>query len=323
MNRIAYFDNARALLIFFVVFGHMISEYIEQEEWIADFYLAIYTFHMPAFILISGYFAKKVYEPGYFKKLVSKLFIPYVVFQVFYTLYYDLVFGDDISYSLFIPRWGLWFLLSLIFWNVLLYFVGKLKYALPLAVAFSLFIGYDAEVDEFLTLSRTFYFFPFFLAGYYLKEQHFNRLKSRKHIVAGIILAVAGFALIALYMPLDYRFWLLGKRPYEEITDDIEYSALMRLSAYAIQFIATYLFFTLVPKKHGFLTSIGQSTLVIYLLHMAIVRIFQEHSIKNYIIETNQYWILLIMSFLIVYLLSRKPVIQIFNLLILKNAKKS
>jgi fucose 4-O-acetylase-like acetyltransferase len=321
LKRIPYFDNARALLIILVVLGHMSSEFIEHDELIADVYLFIYTFHMPAFILISGYFAKKIYEQGYFKKLVKKLLIPYVIFQVFYTLYYDFIFHDDISYSLFIPRWGLWFLMSLIFWNVLLYFFGKLKYGLLMAIAISLLIGYDTEVDEFLSLSRTFFFFPFFLAGYHLKEEHFVRLKSRMNTVLGIIVAIVGFILIARYAPLDYRFWLLGKRPYEEIADTIEYSALMRLATYGVQFLATFVFLTLVPKKQSFLTSIGQSTMVIYLLHMGIVRIYHDHPIKQYIIETSQYWILFVSSLLIVYLLSRKPLDNVFQLAFAKNKK--
>ncbi|PKC52475.1 hypothetical protein RhiirA1_481416 [Rhizophagus irregularis] len=36
---------------------------------------------MPAFILISGYFSKKVYQPGYISKLVKKLIIPYALLQ--------------------------------------------------------------------------------------------------------------------------------------------------------------------------------------------------------------------------------------------------
>lgn len=143
--------------------------------------------------------------------------------------------------------------MSLIFWNVLLYFFGKLKYGLLMAIAISLLIGYDTEVDEFLSLSRTFFFFPFFLAGYHLKEEHFVRLKSRMNTVLGIIVAIVGFILIARYAPLDYRFWLLGKRPYEEIADTIEYSALMRLATYGVQFLATFVFLTLVPKNKAFL----------------------------------------------------------------------
>lgn len=59
-SRIFTLDNAKALLIFLVVFGHFCGLYVESK--IFDyFYLFIYAFHMPAFLFISGY--------GYTKKL--------------------------------------------------------------------------------------------------------------------------------------------------------------------------------------------------------------------------------------------------------------
>ena len=67
----------------------MMSGYLKNNDLISDVYLFIYTFHVPAFVLISGYFAKKVYEQGYFTKLVKRLLVPYIIFQVLYTLYYD------------------------------------------------------------------------------------------------------------------------------------------------------------------------------------------------------------------------------------------
>lgn len=155
MKRISFFDNARVILIFLVVFGHLISKYVKDEPFLANIYLFIYTFHMPAFILISGYFAKKINNAGYFEKLVKKTLIPYAVFQIFYSVYYVMFFQDAISFSLFVPRWGLWFLISLVFWNVLLYFFIKIKFGIPLAILISLVIGYDTSIDGFLSLSRT------------------------------------------------------------------------------------------------------------------------------------------------------------------------
>ena len=59
-----YFDNGKFLLIFFVVFGHFIRSFIENNEPLLALYKTIYAFHMPAFILVSGHFCK-----GYFKRV--------------------------------------------------------------------------------------------------------------------------------------------------------------------------------------------------------------------------------------------------------------
>jgi len=83
-NRDSYFDNAKFFLIFFVVFGHMIQSYIQDKESIFALYKTIYAFHMPAFILISGYFAKGLCSKGYIKNLAKKLLVPYLIFQGIY-----------------------------------------------------------------------------------------------------------------------------------------------------------------------------------------------------------------------------------------------
>ncbi|WP_426638635.1 acyltransferase family protein [Priestia aryabhattai] len=57
-KRDAYFDNVKFILIVLVVFGHLLTPFINDEQWLRTLYIFIYTFHMPAFILISGYFAK-------------------------------------------------------------------------------------------------------------------------------------------------------------------------------------------------------------------------------------------------------------------------
>ncbi|RKJ21987.1 hypothetical protein D7X33_44960 [Butyricicoccus sp. 1XD8-22] len=73
---------------------------------------------------------------------------------------------------------------------------------------------------------------------------------------------------------------------------------------------ATYMFLTLVPRKQLFFTSIGQYTMAIYLLHMALIRIFEASPLKVFIEEEHQYWIIFIIDVVIVYILSRPPVVN-------------
>jgi len=67
-----FFDNAKFILIFLVVFGHLISPLKEQDGILFTLYTVIFLFHMPAFILISGYFAKGYKKKGYLLKSVKK-----------------------------------------------------------------------------------------------------------------------------------------------------------------------------------------------------------------------------------------------------------
>jgi len=60
------FDNIKGLLILLVVFGHMIESFaFKKSTSINVMYYAIYTFHMPIFIFISGYFSKKIIKEEY------------------------------------------------------------------------------------------------------------------------------------------------------------------------------------------------------------------------------------------------------------------
>ena len=88
MKRSVYFDNAKAILIYLVVLGHLLSGYLGANEYLDTLYLIIYLFHMPAFIVISGHFSRKIKSIEDIKKLIKTLFIPYVIFQLIYSFYY-------------------------------------------------------------------------------------------------------------------------------------------------------------------------------------------------------------------------------------------
>ncbi|HHQ1552107.1 TPA: acyltransferase family protein, partial [Staphylococcus aureus] len=78
-----FFDNARAILILLVVFGHMLQPYTSGDKYLSALYLVIYSFHMPTFLFISGYFAKNIDKPYYLEKISKRLIVPYMIFFAF------------------------------------------------------------------------------------------------------------------------------------------------------------------------------------------------------------------------------------------------
>ncbi len=173
-SRDSYFDNAKFILIFLVVFGHILRSFINGNEFMLHLYKFIYTFHMPAFILVSGYFAKNFKRKGYVKKLAVKLIIPYLIFQGIYSVFYYLIQDESMaSVNPIDPQWSLWFLVSLFFWNLSLYpFTKSPKmWALGASRGLAVMIGYLDFISETLSLSRTFVFLPMFLVGFYLKKR--------------------------------------------------------------------------------------------------------------------------------------------------------
>ncbi|MGO2174886.1 MAG: acyltransferase family protein, partial [Staphylococcus equorum] len=188
-----FFDNARAVLIFLVVFGHLLQPYNEASTYLSSLYLTIYSFHMPAFLFISGYFAKKAGEAGYLEKVSKKLLIPYIIFFGFFSLYYYLTGKEDsVQFDPFDPVFALWFLLTLFFFHVILVIVKDYKpyFVLPIAIIFSLFAGYSDNIDNYLSFSRTIMFFPIFYLGYLFTSKHTQILRNKKFVPIAIIVLV-------------------------------------------------------------------------------------------------------------------------------------
>lgn len=53
-----FFDNLKAVLIYLVVLGHFLLP-IRGANPLVEVKRLIYVFHMPLFVFVSGYFAKK------------------------------------------------------------------------------------------------------------------------------------------------------------------------------------------------------------------------------------------------------------------------
>ena len=320
MNRSAYFDNAKAILIYLVVLGHLMSGYLKENNYIDTLYLVIYLFHMPAFILISGHFSRKIKNISDFKKIAKTLLLPYIIFQLLYTLYYKNVFGDSVAFEIFEPRYALWFLLSMAIWKFLLWVFSGHQLMVLVSIVLSLLVGYISEVNEWLSLARTFFFFPFFLLGYHLNRENFVKLKNTWNMGIASIFGLVLVLFVYQFGDVGWKEWFFGRIPYEDISYGIvETGALSRLVVYALMFIATYIFLSLVPRKHQWYTDIGGKTLAVYLLHLFVVRAFKATAVYEWIEDTGNYILLFGIAFFIVYILSSKWVWKVTAPLITGN----
>lgn len=289
MQRESYFDNAKFILIVLVVFGHIIRSYIEQNEGMLAIYKFIYTFHMPAFILIAGYFAKGYQQKGYIQKVASKLIIPYLIFHGIYSIYYVLIKNENvwIVANPLNPHWSLWFLLSLFFWNILLYLFALFRKEVAMGVSFiiALSVGYIEEVNHFMSLSRTFVFFPLFLIGSYMKRKHFLLLKHKSARISSFFLLI-GIAILYSQISFDYE-WLFGSKPYAHFGDVTIISCLKRLLFYVLTLVTTFSFLSLVPSKKLFFTDWGTRTFYVYLLHGFFIQAFRISDMERNVDALN------------------------------------
>lgn len=164
----------------------------------------IFSFHMPVFLFVSGYFAKP--DP---KKVIARLLILYLIFQV---LQEAVRYAADLvkhpseatfEFQLFFPLWTLWYLLALILYNILLPTFDtadpkKQIRNLIISFAMGMLISCSTNTDNFLAANRVVTFLPFYLTGYYGKingnidEYLKNRKKIRSREMAGKKIAARG-----------------------------------------------------------------------------------------------------------------------------------
>ncbi|WP_026692260.1 acyltransferase family protein [Peribacillus kribbensis] len=301
-----FFDNAKFILMVLVVFGHLLRTYIENNEIVYTLYKVIYTFHMPGFILVSGFFAKGIYEKGYAGKLTKKLILPYVIFQIIYTIYYYYLYNkNEITFNLFNPQWALWFLLSLFCWNLALPLFARITpwKGLGLSLALALGVGYFDGISNYLSLSRTFVFFPIFLLGYHLGREDIKKLMNNKARLFSFLAFAVVFTWFYLDKNVDYK-WLLGSKPYSELEQISIFSMFKRLGLYGLSMMMVLSFFSFVPNKKHFFTNFGKQTLYVYLLHGFFVKYFKASSVHSFFTNTENFIMLAGMALILTILLS-------------------
>ncbi|WP_110929220.1 acyltransferase family protein [Bacillus massiliglaciei] len=308
-----FFDNAKFILIGFVVFGHLLNTYIHDNEVIYSLYKTIYSFHMPAFILVSGFFAKGFYQKGYLLKITKKLIIPYLIFQMIYTVYYYFLYHHStMKVDILNPHWSLWFLISLFCWNIMLLAFAKLKplTGILLSVSMALAVGYIDWISNYLSLSRTFVFFPMFLIGYHLSKESLCRLVTPSFKAASVIILGVVFIGFYLFPDINYK-WLLGSKPYAILEDATFISMFKRLGFYMLSLVTVMSFLALVPRGKYFFTNWGKQTLYVYLLHGFFIRFFRESDIQNLFSSVESFLILAGISLLITIVLSSSIIASI------------
>lgn len=167
LNRILWLDALKCFAMFLVIWGHVIqygvTDYLEN-----DIHIGIYSFHMPLFMMISGFFAGNIakYSFGKFlKKKFIQLIFPCIIYGFLCSYIY--IYGGSLLGKYF---YCLWFLKSIFLCFVFYYPYAKYKnvYVLFFTIVLSLFVVYYKFNEMYIC----------FLFGTFLRE--FERLVYRK-----------------------------------------------------------------------------------------------------------------------------------------------
>ncbi|MBR2733651.1 MAG: acyltransferase family protein, partial [Selenomonadaceae bacterium] len=140
-SRSAYWDNIKGALIILVVFAHCLFDLQSRplNNFIVD---AIYMFHMPAFVFVSGFFSKSEHSRSFFP--LMNLVVAYVLLDGFFLL--RDIFSGGVP-SIVAPYFSAWYLLALIVWRLTVPLLERVRNILPLLIILSLAAGFWADVD--------------------------------------------------------------------------------------------------------------------------------------------------------------------------------
>ncbi len=313
--RSSFFDNAKFILIVLVVVGHVIQPFTASSEFYKSLYGFIFLFHMPAFILVAGYFAKSRYSAEGFLKNVLQILVPYLIFQCLYLFANHLLFHDPFHLQFLRPYWVLWFFLSLFFWRLMVPAWSRLPSSFVLAVMVGIAAGYFKFIGDFLSLSRTLVFFPFFLMGYFLHTLNVQIPTAKKIRILSILFLAAVFAACLLFHDYNVQ-WLYGDNPYSYLGVEGWRGGATRLSLYGISFALVFAFLTLVPTSPTIFTKMGTRSIYPFLLHGFLIRLAHALGIFAHVQKPWERGALLFIAVALTIFLSTKLVEQATRFLV-------
>ena len=195
-------DVLKGIAVLSVILGHAIQRYIAiYEHGVAFdnyFFKIIYSYHMPLFMLLSGYtLAKytKKYDYRFIKKRFLRLIIPTIVWSylIWIMRNYDFVGikelvpfpNSAVEYSkllLIHPDYIIWFLYVVFVCDIFIYALRKINLKKELyqdilfSIIFYLILKLLPNTNFGINLIST--YFPIFMFGYFLNVDYFKELSN-------------------------------------------------------------------------------------------------------------------------------------------------
>ena len=279
----------------------MTTDYVSDSHLIRWTTLWIYSFHMPAFIFISGLMHKRyITEERAASGIRGETRMRWDKALGFFLCGYGLKVFLQFTRTLMgqHPLWhwiaepGIpWYLFVMAEYEMLFYLMrrtaGKVKPWAMIAGAFvlSAAAGYFPSVNDTFCLSRMINFLPIYMIGYYLDMNSFRGfMEKKKYKIAGAIVMV--MTAVACYLGpwgiYSLRKWFTGRRSYEFLSDffgsaAIHYGWIIRPAVWAAALLITMAVIAVMPDRDlGYVTTIGSRTLNVYFWHRPLCYLFRN-----------------------------------------------
>jgi fucose 4-O-acetylase-like acetyltransferase len=284
-QRIEFIDLLKGFAIFCVLWGHSIQYLRDGYDFFHDpVFEFIYSFHMPLFFMISGFFFKsslKLNAKEFLCKKMKQLLLPCFVWACLFMCFRfgKSIYTENSNFdwiqefnTLIIPfRWPFWFLKELFKSYAIVFFSYKVLkkewIAFVLSICLVLLSPYQCSMQRFLL--------PLFWLGIYLKNHYQFVLKYSKWILG---ISGLAFGLCLLFWNGDYTiyrtsfdFFSMRNLNFSFVGADI---AFFRFLIGATGSIFWFTLFQRIYKKTRFCLcaeKIGTQTLSVYILQFTVL----------------------------------------------------
>lgn len=290
-----YIDFCKVLLSFLVVLGHVFKMYSPETaintgvecNFLRFVYRWIYTFHMPAFILISGFVFQECKECGKYSKYIlfvknkfGRLMVPYFSFAAMLVLPTRYIIEDKItppmlenyinSFLLGLDMRHLWYLYTLF---VLFLFFDLL---------YKILIRYRTIVTVFLTILSVCSALStaYFAIGYAFHYAIYFWIGMMLSILIGVrsngVSLMHGKIIVAGMLMLNIVLFLIG---YHYLSIEIVHKSFFLLSSIC----GIFFFFIMSSYIHGIIAVKLEST---------IYKILRRNTFGIYLFNESLIWLL-------------------------------
>jgi len=211
---------------------------------------------MPSFIFCSGFLSKSKNSRSF--KTLTKLILIYLIFN--FSHGFILFFYKNEKLKFLNPYNSYWYLLCIIYWRFSIKYFANQYCSISISFIISILIGFYDEVSGELSLKRTFSFFPYFLIGYRISNENFQKIleiRNRFNITE---------------IDINHSMMVSSYKYYE---NDI------KIRIQLLFFASLYIIFTILILPNieiPFITKIGKNSLFIYTFHR-IFTIISYHEI--------------------------------------------
>ena len=321
-------DTIKGVAIILVIIGHAIQYsfgFQENSAYLDNIvYKTIYSFHMPLFMLVSGYLSYGSISRLGTRELLCKRFKNYVVPVIFWgtisCVIKVLFFNERSVKTLLATYWGnFWFIWSVLIFSIFVSLVeNKIKTHKKMVFISTMVL---ALITPDVAIQK--YVFPFFLFGFYANKYGIiGRITKRHIITCAIICSLLFLILLPLFDRDKYiyisGFTLLKCNGLIEVVRQL-YINLFRYLIGFVGSVSVIIILQLICKKvtvlARYIAPFGKSTISLYILSTLIFlygfrgfNITMKYNPLNLFIITS---FVIAASYIITHLLSKINTLRI------------